>query len=76
MRPTPTMMTHETTQMSQNRFHIAGHSLKKCESCLIQPHPVEMLRLGKDAYLDLLDGGSPLHVVASQVSEPIASVSA
>jgi len=32
MTDTPAMMTHETTQISQNRFHIAGHSLKKCDS--------------------------------------------
>lgn len=28
----PTMMTQDTIQMSQNRFHMAGHSLKKCDS--------------------------------------------
>lgn len=28
----PTIMTQETIQISQNRFHIAGHSLKKCDS--------------------------------------------
>jgi hypothetical protein len=32
MTATPTMMTHDTIQISQNRFHMAGHSLKKCES--------------------------------------------
>ena len=32
MTDTPAMMTHETTQISQNRFHIAGHSLKKWDS--------------------------------------------
>lgn len=32
MMATPRMMTHETIQISQNRFHMAGHSLKKCDS--------------------------------------------
>jgi hypothetical protein len=32
MTETPTMMTHDTIQISQNRFHIAGHSLKKWDS--------------------------------------------
>jgi hypothetical protein len=29
---TPTMMTHDTIQTSQKRFHMAGHSLKKWDS--------------------------------------------
>lgn len=29
---TPSMMIHEMIQTVQNRFHIAGHSLKKCDS--------------------------------------------
>lgn len=32
MMATAIMITHETIQMSQNRFHMAGHSLKKCDS--------------------------------------------
>jgi hypothetical protein len=32
MTDTPTMITHDTIQISQNRFHIAGHSLKKWDS--------------------------------------------
>ena len=29
---TARMMNHDKIQTSQKRFHIAGHSLKKCES--------------------------------------------
>lgn len=32
MTATPTMITQETIQISQKRFHMAGHSLKKCDS--------------------------------------------
>lgn len=35
MMATAIMITHDTIQISQNRFHIAGHSLKKCESCVV-----------------------------------------
>jgi hypothetical protein len=32
MTATAAMMIQDKIQTSQNRFHIAGHSLKKCES--------------------------------------------
>lgn len=53
MTETARMMTQDNIQTSQKRFHIAGHSLKKCESYKRLPGGNEE---GVKTYLDLLDG--------------------
>lgn len=53
MMATPTIMTHDRIQTVQNRFHIAGHSLKKWDSStslMVDAHcmlyPVKWASLG------------------------------
>ncbi len=66
MTATPSMMIHERIQTSQKRFHIAGHSLKKCESWETNLAP-SLCGGNWQTHLDFFDGRRPLHIVSHQM---------